>query len=253
MQPKSRVAWVFAFSASAAIAVQTLVLVERQCRRLEAALRDDFRVVLFLRAEASGGKDAPVRLKVLDEKLRAQPEVAQARYVSADEALATLKREDPELVDSVALVSDNPLSESFEVTPTAEALPRLAAWIDSIQGLADWSDVRWKSAQLQAILRARLYGHWMRLVLSSLFCAAAALALWALAVSLRVAGRGGETALGVAGALGGLAGLVCASLAAWPLHSDVLLWSWPPLWTQAGVIVACAVLGWSLSLWRFGS
>lgn len=253
MSDKSRAAWMFAFAASAALAVQTLLLVERQCRRLEGALREDFRVVLFLRAESAEGKDAPARLKVLEEKLRAQPEVAQARYVSADEALATLKREDPELVDGVALVGDNPLPGSFEVTPTADSLPRLVSWIDSVQSLADWSDVRWKSAQLQAILRARLYGYWMRLVLSSLFCAAAALALWALAASLRVPGRRGETRLCAAGALGGAAGLAVAVLAAWPLHRDVLLWAWPPLWTQAAVIVVCAGLGWSLSLWRFES
>ena len=250
MPDRSRIAWVFAFTASAAMAAQTLNLVERQCRRLEGALREDFRVVLFLHEEAADGKGAPDRLKILEEKLRAQPEVAQARYVSAEEALARLKLEDPELVDGVALVGDNPLPGSFEVTPTAEALPRLVAWIDSVQSLADWSDVRWKSAQLQAILRARLYGHWMRLVLSSLFCAASALALWVLASSLRVPDRRGETVLCAAGALGGAAGLAFAVLAAWPLHRDGLLWAWPPLWTQAAVVAVCAALGWSLSLWR---
>lgn len=253
MAARSRLAWVLVFAASAALAAQTLLLVERQCRRLEGALREDFRVVLFLRADAAAGKDAPARLKVLEEKLRAQPEVARARYVSPDEALADLKREDPDLVDAVALVGDNPLPGSFEVAPTAEALPRLAAWIDSVQSLADWSDVRWKSAQLQAILRARLYGHWMRLALSSLFCAAAALVLWALAASLRVPDRRVETAPVAAAAVGGALGLVFACLAAWPLHRDVLLWSWPPPWTQAAVIVVCAALGWSLSLWRFES
>lgn len=218
---------------------------------MELALREDFRVVLFLRAEAAEGKDSSARLKVLEEKLRVQPEVAHARYVSAEEALSVLKRDDPELVDSVALVGDNPLPGSFEVMPTAEALPHLAAWIDSVQSLAEWSDVRWKSAQLQAILRARLYGHWMRLTLSSLFCAAAALVLWALGLSLRVPGRAGEPRLGIAGALGGCAGLACAVLVAWPLHHDAVLWSWPLAWTEVVVIGACAALGWSLSLWRF--
>ncbi|OGS35743.1 MAG: hypothetical protein A2506_03905, partial [Elusimicrobia bacterium RIFOXYD12_FULL_66_9] len=230
MDSRSRLAWVFALTASAAMAVQTLNLVERQCRRLESALRDDFRVVLFLRAE---GKDAPTRLKVLEEKLLAQPEVAQVRYVSAHEALEALKREDPEMVDAVALVGENPLPGGFEVTPTSESLPHLLTWIDSVQNLSDWSDVRWKPAQLQAILRARLYGHWMRLVLSSLFCAAAALVLWALSASLRAPVRGGERALCVAGALGGAAGLALAVLAAWPLRHDGLFWSWAPLWTQA--------------------
>lgn len=243
MGAKARAAWVFAFAASAAIAAQSLLLAEGQCRRLETALRDDFRVVLFLRGPLEDSKRM-----VLEEKLRAAPEAAEVRYVSPDESLAALRREDPELADSVALVGDNPLPGAFEVRPTPEALPRLAAWIDSAEGLADWSDVRWKTAQLQAILRARLYSHWLRLTLSTLFCAAAGLALWALLGSLQ--DRAADRRLAWAGALGGAAGLALSALAAWPLRRDGLLWVWPAAWTQAAVIAACAALGWSLSLWR---
>jgi hypothetical protein len=152
------------------------------------------------------------------------------------------------LVDSVALVGENPLPGAFEVRPASEALPRLAAWIGSAEALADWSDVRWKPAQLQAVLRAQLYGHWLRLTLSTLLCAAAALALWALLGSLRESPR--DRRLPWAGALGGASGLALAALVAWPLRRDGLLWSWPAAWTQAAVVAACAALGWSLSLWR---
>jgi hypothetical protein len=243
MGAKARASWVFAFAAAAALAGQTLLLVEGQCRRLESALRDDFRVVLFLH----GPMDDSKRL-VLEEKLRAQTEAAEVRYVSPDDGLAALRRDDPELADSVALVGENPLPGAFEIKPSAEALPRLAAWIDGVSALADWSDVRWKPAQLQAILRARLYGHWIRLTLSTLFCAAAALALWARFGPLR--GHARDRRLPWAGALGGAAGLAFAALVAWPLRRDGLLWAWPPAWTQAAAVAACAALGWSLSLWR---
>jgi cell division protein FtsX len=79
MGAKSRASWVFAFAAAAALAGQTLLLVEGQCRKLETALRDDFRVVLFLRGPLEDSK----RL-VLEEKLRSQPEVADVRYVSPE-------------------------------------------------------------------------------------------------------------------------------------------------------------------------
>ncbi len=243
MGAKSRAAWVFAFAAAAALAGQTLLLVERQCSRLETALREDFRVVLFLRGPLEDSK----RL-VLEEKLRAQPEVADVRYVSPEESLASLRRDDPELVDSVALVGENPLPGAFEVRPAPEALAHLAAWIGSAEGLADWSDVRWKPAQLQAVLRARLYGRWLRLALSSLLCAAAALALWALLGSLNGPAR--DRRLPWAGALGGAAGLALAAFVAWPLRRDGLLWAEPAAWTQAAVVAACAALGWSLSSWR---
>lgn len=243
MGARGRAAWVFAFAAAAALAVQTLLLVEGQCARLESALRDDFRVVLFLR----GPLDDAKRM-IVEEKLRAAPEAAEVRYVPPEEALASLRREDAELVDSVALVGDNPLPGAFEVRPAPEALPRLAAWIGSAESLADWSDVRWKPAQLQAILRARLYARWLRLTLSTLLCAAAALALWALLGSLHA--RPKDRRLAWAGALGGTAGLALAALVAWPLRRDGLLWTWPAPWTQAAVVAASAGLGWSLSLWR---
>jgi hypothetical protein len=243
MNANARAAWVFAFAAAAALAGQTLLFVEGQCRRLEAALRDDFRVVFFLRGALEESKRV-----VLEEKLRASPDVAEARYVSPEESLATLKRSDAELVDSVAFVGDNPLPGAFEIRPNSDALPRLATWIDSAEGLADWSDVRWKTAQLQAILRARLYAHWLRVTLSALFCSAAALALWALFGSLSPAAR--EARLVWAGAFGGAAGLAVSALVAWPLHRDGLLWAWPAAWTQVATIAACGTLGWSLSLWR---
>jgi hypothetical protein len=243
MGAKARSGWVFLFAAAAAMAGQTLILVEGQCRRLETALRDDFRVVFFLRGPLEDSK----RL-VLEEKLRAQPEISDLRYVSPEDGLAALRREDPELVDSVALVGENPLPGAFEARPSAAALPRLAAWIGSVEGLADWSDVRWKPAQLEAVLRAQLYGRWLRLTLSTLLCAAAALVLWALLGSLR--GHVRDRRLTGAGALGGAAGLALAALAAWPLRRDGLLWAWPAAWTQAAVVAACAALGWSLSLWR---
>jgi cell division protein FtsX len=244
MGANARAAWVFTFAAAAALAAQTLILVERQCRSLETALSDDFRVVLFLRGPLEEGRRA-----VLEEKLRAQPEAAEVRYVAPEEGLAAVRREDPDLVDAVALVGENPLPGAFEIKPAPDALPRLAAWITSIQGLADWSDVRWKPAQLQAILRARLYGHWLRLALSTLLCGAAALALWALGFTAH-ARRGAALGLAFAGGFGGAAGLAFSALVSWPLKRDALLWSPAPLWTQAAVAAACAVLGWSLALWR---
>lgn len=245
MGAKARTAWVFAFAAASALAAQTLLLVERQCARLESALSDDFRVVFFLRGAPEESKRA-----VLEEKLRAQPEASEVRYVSPEDGLAAVRHEDPDLVDAVALVGDNPLPGAFEIKPAPESLARLAVWIGAVQSLADWSDVRWKPAQLQAILRARLYGHWLRLTLSTLLCAAAMLALWALGSSLNVGDRESSAGLAVAGALGGAAGLAFAALAAWPLRRDGLLWAGPPPWTQAAITAACGMLGWSLSLWR---
>lgn len=203
-------------------------------------MRDDFRVVLFMGASL----DEP-RVKVLEEKLRAAPEVADVRYIPADEALAALKRDDPELAESLALVGDNPLPAAFEVRPAPEALTHLGAWIDDAQRLAAWSDLRYKPGQVQAILRLRFYAHLLRMTLSTLACLFAAAALGALTSAARLRPA---PALWAAGA--GAAGAMLALAIAWPLRRDGMLWALPELSAQLALLAACATLGWSLSLWR---
>lgn len=244
MGAKARAAWVFALAAAAGLAGETLLLAERHCSRLEASLRDDFRVVLFVRAPLEEG-----RLKVIEETLIAAPEVVAVRFVSADEALAALKRDDPELAESVALVGDNPLPAAFEVRPAPEALTSLGAWLDAVSRLADWADLRYKPGQLQSILRLSFYAHLLRVTLSTLLCLAAGLALAALAAARNPAAAAGRTPA-LWACLGGACGATVAILIAWPLRRDEFLWALPALPAQLALLAACATLGWSLSLWR---
>lgn len=239
MGAKARLASLFALAAAAGLAGETLLLAERHCSRLEASLRDDFRVVLFTKPSLE-----EARAKVLEEKLRAAPEVADVRFISADDALAALKRDDPELAESVALVGDNPLPAAFEVRPSPESLTHLGAWLDGAQRLADWSDLRYKPGQVQAILRLRFYAHLLRMTLSTLVCLIAGLALGALS------GPRPKAAPILWAVAGGAAGALVAIAIAWPLRRDELLWAWPGPLSQACVLAACATLGWSLPLWR---
>ncbi|MBI4059906.1 MAG: hypothetical protein HY403_00595 [Elusimicrobia bacterium] len=238
-EEKARRASLFALAAAAGLAGETLLLAERHCSRLEASLSDDFRVVLFVRSPLE-----EARAKVFEEKLRAAPEVADVRFISADEALAALKREDPELAESIAVVGDNPLPAAFEVRPALESLTRLGAWIDAVQRLAEWSDLRYKTGQVQAILRLRFYAYFLRVALSTLLCLAAGLALGALIAAPA------RRAPALWTAAGGAAGGAFAILIAWPLHRDALLWAWPDPFAQILLLGVCATLGWSLSTWR---
>lgn len=246
MGSRARYGWAFGLTAAVGLAGQTLLFLERQAWKLEGSLREDLRVVLFLHA---GPEDSKV--KVIEEKLRAMPEVAEVRFVAADEALAALKREDPELVESVALLDENPLPGAFEVRPAPEALPRLAAWVSTVRPLAEWFDIRYKPGQVQAILTARFYAHLLKVVLSALLCAGAALALSALSSGLRHAHSPRAAARGaLAGALGAAAGALLAAGLAWPLRRLELLWAWPAASAQLTLLASGALIGWSLPPWR---
>ncbi len=247
MSARSRAAWLFALGTGIGLAVATLLFLERQSARLEAALREDFRVVFFLR----GAVDEP-RLRVLEERLLAAPEAAEVRYVAPAAALENLRREDPELVDAVALVGDNPLPGSFEVRPAPEALAALPRWIAEAARSGDWSDVRHKPGQLQAVLQARFYGRLLRLVLDTLLCLAAGLVLAALA-SVRAAATAPSPARlrdAAAAAAGTAVGALLAAAIAWPLKRHDWLWAWPAPGSQAVLLAAGAALGAVLSPWR---
>jgi hypothetical protein len=245
MSARSRAAWLFALGAGIGLAVSTLLFLERQSVRLEASLREDFRVIFFLR----GAVDEP-RVRVLEERLLAAPEAAEVRYVPPAAALETLRREDPELVEAVALVGDNPLPGSFEVRPAPEALATLPRWIAESARSGDWSDVRHKPGQLQAVLQARFYGRLLRLVLDTLLCLAAGLVLAALASVRATAPSPARLRDGAAALAGTAAGVLLATAVAWPLKRHDLLWAWPAPGALVVLLAAGAALGAVLSPWR---
>ncbi len=157
-----------------------------------------------------------------------------------------------EMVDSVvALVGENPLPGAFEVRrPAPEALPRLAARIGSAEGLADWSDVRWKAAQLQAVLRARLYGHWLRLDAQHPALRRAAALAPCGRCSARCAGARATRACRGPERSAARRGWRWRRSSRGRCGASGPLWAWPAAWTQAAAVAACGGMGWSLSLWR---
>ena len=232
---------------------ETLLFLERQCWRIEETLRRDFRVVLFLK-----GEPPETRLKVVEERLLALPDVDEVRYISARDALAALHRQEPELVDAVTLVGENPLQPAFEVRLDGEGIARLPEWIAQAEPAGDWADIRYKPAQAQALLQARFYGHFLSLVFSASLLAAGGLGLlgvWTLARrprawaalahgGLRAAAASAGTAAASAG--GAAAGAALAALMALPMRLYTPWWAWPSGPRQLFLGLGAALAGWVL-------
>lgn len=226
----------------AGLAGETLLFLEGQCARVETALRDDFRVVCFLKSEPEPGRE-----KVLEEQLRALDGVEDVRYVSRTEALSELRREEPQLVESALLLSDNPLLPAFEVRLDELGLARMPQWLSEARELADWSDVRYKNAQVQAALQAQFYRHAIDVSLSAAVCAAALLVLvglWSHGGKMSLKGRSGAPAL--VAAAGACSGAAVTALVALPLRVLTPWWSWPPASKQALLVAGAAAMGWVL-------
>src|SRR4051812_33950795 len=129
---KSRFFLAFLFGVLAGLGGETLLFLERQCGRIEDVLREDFRLILFLNSDLEAG-----RQKVVEEQLRAMPQVQSARFVSRQEAISALRRDDPELVESVVSLAENPLNPSFEVKLRPGAIGSVADFIRGAEPLAN--------------------------------------------------------------------------------------------------------------------
>jgi hypothetical protein len=244
MSPRSRRWLAFAFALAAAVAGESLLIVRVQITSFEKLSREDFRTVFFLKAEPSES-----RRQVLEEKLLGLPEVASVRFIPRDEALAALRQEDPELADSVAWMGENPLPSAFEVRPSPVALEHFGPWLESVRGAADWSDVRYRPAQVQSILQAALYGHFLGLVLSFLLCITATIlgvGIWRAPASFFARSTVSNALLPAAGAA---AGLLLALAAAWPARPYLPWWHVPPAVDQIILVASAALAASAISLW----
>lgn len=219
---------------------QSLLFMESQARKIEQTLVDDFKVVAFVKADLNAGK-----LKVLEEKVRALPDVESARLVSRDEALDELKRVDPDLVESVALLGENPLQPAFEVRLAAVSLARAGPWVENAYALTELEDIRYKPAQIRAILLAQFYGHFLKLVANVSLC----FTIFMLAGFFGTGFSFSAAALKRAAAFpaGTLTGMGLTYVLVYPVRNLYSWWTWPSLPNQTLLVLAAVVLGFCFS------
>ncbi|MCX5790163.1 MAG: permease-like cell division protein FtsX [Elusimicrobia bacterium] len=225
---------------------ETLLFLEAQVRRLERSLADEFRIVLFSAGEMKDAERAGV-----EALLRKLPGTDQARFISRDESLERLRRQDPELVRAVALLGENPLQSAWEVSLTPEAMGGAGEWAEKAARIPKVGDIRFKPMQVHAAVRCQFYARFLHLALSLLaffWLAGAAAALWA-ALSWPEA-RGvlenllPRLAMAGVGAAGGMGIVFLATL---PLKSSPLAWAAPTEAAQ-GLLFVAGLFG-SLFAW----
>lgn len=243
MKPSSRLLAVFGAGLILGLGGETLLFLKKHCSGVENFLREDFRVLAFLRSDLEAG-----RLKVLEEKLRALDGVDEVQFVSRDEAMWRLRQEAPELVEAVTWLGESPLPPAFEIILSPESLGRLPQWLEAASSLSEWVELRYKGAQVRAILQFRFYGRFIALILGAAFSVAMILCL---PILLREGGldafqwRRDLAAAGTAAAGAGL-GMAAACLAAYPLHGYLAWWSLPGPCEQGLLLAASGALGWVL-------
>jgi hypothetical protein len=247
MKQGARLVLFFLFGLLAGLSGEALLLLRQHCLGAETALAEDFRVLAFVKESVSDSK-----LKVLEERLRSMPHVKETRFVSADESLAALREQEPELVESVTWLGENPLPAAFEVRLDPGSLARFPEWLGAAETVLDDLDVRYKAGQVRAVMQLQFYGHFLTIVLCGALCLAALAAVTALSWTrspLRFSRHAPSTLTTAAGAA---AGIGAACLLVLPMKAHFAWWAVPDSGAQLTLLGGATLLGLTMSPWLSG-
>jgi septal ring factor EnvC (AmiA/AmiB activator) len=236
-----------AAGALAGLLVEALLVLAAQVRSLESGLRADFRIVVALEP----GLDAE-RRGVVEERLLALPGTEAADYVSPEAAVDRLAEVDPAFPKAVALIGDNPVPGSFEVSLFPEAVSQAAEWVKGAETLPEVAEASYSAPAARAVVELQFYARWLSLLLSLAGTGAglaAAGALWQASRPGLAPGSAGRAASAGTLCLAGFAvGAVAAAVSA------RLLTGWAPAWPALAAQAGAAFLAWfSAFAWALAS
>jgi septal ring factor EnvC (AmiA/AmiB activator) len=234
---------VFLIGASMGLLAETVLVLRAQTSAVEAWLRDDLRIIVFMKDGVSAA-----RRTVAEEKLRALDGVAAARTVTSEQSLEEFASGDPDIARSAAFLGTSPLPDAVEIRLSDEGLRRLPDWLNRAEAIEEVGDIVYKPLEVQAVLQVQLYRKLLTLALTL------ALTLWLFALASRLWARAADGTAPAAGSIrstltAGLgtafgAGILVALMM--PVQHRGAVPAWPPLWAQAAMLLAGAVAGWLL-------
>lgn len=226
-----------------ALLLQGLLSVEKSVGDYYQWLAQSFKIILTVEVPAN-----QEQLTSWQAELAQQPEVDQVRVFSADEALAVVRHQNPQLVDSLLALGKNQMPPYFELVPKEQSFYNVGAWTDTLAAKYENLSLHYSHQQATLLFYTGLAAKLLRglgiLVLISFL---------AFMFLVEAAPYPQEHALSgfVAGLVAGLvaAGLLAAVL--YPMGVLVDFWNYATSWhRQVLVLVFSGLMGWTLSKWQ---
>ena len=238
--PVKRAPWlflIFSLGLIGGVAGESLLLLKRHCTRSRP-----------LCATTSGCSSSAKTSKAQAQSFRRSsapcPTSRGGPLCSREARSASLGLEDPDLCASVTWLGENPLPPAYELRWSEGGLQRFPQWLTQAGAVADWAEIRYKPAQIRALLQARFYRHFLSLTLSACVCAAAAAGaagFWILGARPRpLKGAAGPALTAAAGTLVGIAAVCLLTL---PVKGYFPWWSLPPGSAQLLLLAVSGGLG----------
>lgn len=226
-----------------ALLAQGLLWVEKGLSDYHQTLQDTFKVLLTLDVPADSAQ-----VEQWGQQLNQQPYITSVRLFSPEDALAIVRHQNPQLVDSLLLMGKNKMPAYFELQFTPAAVQHIRPVVEQLTREYESFNPHYNEQQAKMVYYTGIY--------SKLLRALGLLALLAFLAFMFLV----EAACGTqTHAWGGIASGVLAACVSWGVLAAVLypvgmlpvVWTQFTTWPRQALLVAfCGLLGWTLSKWQ---
>ena len=234
---------IFLLIFAAAVLVQGVLLADNYAGRYYDTLKNSFKVLLPLQEELSESA-----LKDLAAQLRRQEGIAAVEEFSSRDALGMVRRQNPQLADTLLLLGTHKMPAYLEVRLSDSALANITTFTESLAVQYPQVQVRFNQEHARLTANTSMF--------RNVFTLLQAVALFALLLFMFLVEaspvRAGNAWAGVCSGL--LAGVGACALMALLLYPTGLL---PDIWRtlvsykqQVVVLVFSGLLGWTFSKWQ---
>ncbi|MDO5765099.1 MAG: permease-like cell division protein FtsX [Elusimicrobiales bacterium] len=228
-----------------AVLWQSALFIDMRLNAYYRELSDSFKVIFVV--EGSPSNEV---LEQMGETLNQKADVASVRLFSPADALESVRRQNPQLTESLLLMGKNKMPAYFELKLADRAVGNVGPLVDNLASEYEKLSPRYNAEHARLVFYTGLCAKFLRLAL--LFAGLLFLAFMFLVEAYPAAGA---RAHHVSGALSGvLAGVCSCAFFAVMLYPTGFLSEAARLFTtperQILVLVFCGLLGWTLSKWQ---
>lgn len=235
----------FLLVCAVAVLWQCLLFIDMHVQRYAAELRDAFKVVLTV-----DGKVSNEALAQMGESLNQKTDIVTVKLFSPEDGMAIVRRQNPQLAESLLLMGKNKMPAYFEVKLTPQVIHNIVPFTDNLSAEYEQLTPHYNAQHARLIVYTGLCAKMLRL--GMVFAGVLFLAFMFFVEAYPE--KKAQSHYG-AGVLSGLlaAGVSCA-LAAVLLYPAGFLSEPLRAFTtperQFIVFVFCGLLGWTLSKWQ---
>lgn len=228
-----------------AVLWQSLLFVDARLESYYRDLSDSFKVILVVE-----GKPSNDALAQMGETLNQKEDVSSVRLYSPADALEAVRRQNPQLVESLLLMGKNKMPAYYELKLTPQAVNNVGPLVDNLASEYEILSPRYNAQHAQLVFYTGLCAKLLRL--SLLFAGLLFLTFMFLVEACPSAGARSHHAGGaVSGVLAGLCACAFFAVLLYPtgfLNEAARQFTTPE--RQLLVLSFCGLFGWTLSKWQ---